>query len=219
MSCWSTPLISSAFIAACAIFTPGHAGGGPDRDPAGRRFLPGAGIHRDQRHRLCRHRPAAHEPRDRARVGGPAIVDLDRGRGRRADGGNVAALASDDDDQRRRFHAGLYRGRDHFGFVGAAVLAIARQCRERKCQVMRPLPRPRQSLSRPARRPIKEWDDGPAEAGEAITEIVIAGHSHRKDAPLPLADAPALHQIDSPFDGCAGSQGVKDAVFDGYVRA
>ena len=165
--------VSSAFIAACAIFTPGMPVavliaillvGGFFRALEFTAINAIAYADIDQ---------PPHEPRDRAGLGRTAIVDLDRGRGRRADGGMVAALARIDNNQRRRFHAAF--------LVVAVISGSSAFCSgdcppmpARKCQDICRRPRPRRSRSRPARPPIRGWDDGLAEAGEAITEIVIA---------------------------------------------
>ena len=49
-------LISSAFLAACAAFTPATPVGADRRSAARRRLLPLAAIHQHQHHRLCRDR-------------------------------------------------------------------------------------------------------------------------------------------------------------------
>ena len=91
-------LISGAFLAACALFTPSTphwllllillAGG----------FLPVAGLHRPERHQLRRHRPAAHEPRHQLRQRVAADVWSGRHRG----GGD---LRGSDPVRLRRFRA------------------------------------------------------------------------------------------------------------------
>ena len=88
------------FIAACAIFTAATPFAGDDRGPAGRRLLPLAAIHRDQRARLCR----GAEPRRMSRATALAArraagVARDRRRHRRARGR----------DDRRRYRRGSRR--------------------------------------------------------------------------------------------------------------
>ena len=59
-------LLSAAFTGACALFKPSTPIIVMVVDPAGRRLLPLAAVHRDQHDRLRRRRGAADEPRDLA---------------------------------------------------------------------------------------------------------------------------------------------------------
>ena len=83
-------VVSSVFLAACALFTVTTPLTADLHHPGGRRLLPLAAVHRDQHGRLCRGRTGADEPRHHARQRQPATGDLGRRRGRRVLGGNDA---------------------------------------------------------------------------------------------------------------------------------
>ena len=118
-------VISSIFLGACALFTvttPLIA----DRDhPGGRRFLPLAGIHRDQYGRLCRNRAVADEPRHHACQRQPAIGGLGRRCRRRLLGGIHPLDPPHDRIDRRRLRTGLSCGRADIDSVSLVVLADA----------------------------------------------------------------------------------------------
>ena len=111
-------LISGAFLAACALFTPTTPHWMLLVDAADRRLFPLARIHRPQRHQLRRHRAAADEPRHQLRQ----RVAADVGRDRSGGGGDLRA---NDPARLRRFRAAgarsfalLRDGRDHLEPVG-----------------------------------------------------------------------------------------------------
>ena len=119
-------VVSSVFLAACALFTVHDAAIADLHHPGGRRLLPLAAIHRDQHGRLCRGRAGADEPRHHAGQRQPATGDF-RGRRRRCVlGGIDHALSARHRAERRRVRPGLHRGRDHLGGIGVFLLADAR---------------------------------------------------------------------------------------------
>ena len=81
-------VVSSLFLAACALFTIDHAAASDHDHARGRRLLPLAAIHRHQHRRLCRDRAGADEPRHHAGQRQPAAGDFRRRRGRRLLGRN-----------------------------------------------------------------------------------------------------------------------------------
>ena len=108
-------LISGAFLAACALFTPLTPHWVLLVDAACRRLLPLARIHRPQRHQLRRHRPAAHEPRHQLRQ----RLAADVGRGRRRGGGDLRA-----DDPARLRRSRRFEARDlSLAFVLVAIIS------------------------------------------------------------------------------------------------
>ena len=98
-------VVSSIFLAACALFTVIDAAAADHDHPGGRRLLPLAAIHRHQHGRLCRGRAGADEPRHHAGQRQPATGDFSRRCRRRVLGGNDHAAASCQRTQRRRFRA------------------------------------------------------------------------------------------------------------------
>ena len=122
-------VVSSVFLAACALFTHRNAAAA-DHDPAGgRRLLPFAAIHRHQHAGLFRSRAGADEPRHHAGQRQPATGGVGRRRGRRVLGGSHHVGASCHGTECRRFRAGLHRGRGDLGDFVVFFLRDAGRCR------------------------------------------------------------------------------------------
>ena len=103
-------VVSSVFLAACALFTVDDAAAADFHHPGGRRLLPLAAIHRDQHRRLCRGRTGADEPRHDAGQRQPATGDFRRRRRRRLLGGIDHAVPSRHRTRRQHVCAGVPRG-------------------------------------------------------------------------------------------------------------
>ena len=119
-------VVSSVFLAACALFTATTPLLADHDHPGGRRLLPLAAVHRHQHRRLCRGRARPDEPGHDAGQRQSATGGVGRRRGRCLFGGNDVVVAPSDRAGRIRVRAGLPRGGLHLGGLVLVLLADAR---------------------------------------------------------------------------------------------